>query len=195
MQSQNINFRKLLSFWIVIHLYFSLIYWCIWPFDYFLLALGFWPPLDFFTTFSLSFPLQLLWFLSRQSFGSFAILGQWGQSLALIVEWYWLSAGALACQVLTCLPNNDSYRRSGRSLLYIASPSPAGTSSSIYDSETLPHNNVKSQRFSKDKKARIPMGNFILFCHELGNTLDFCMVCICTRANRSQPSNWAKWLL
>jgi uncharacterized protein DUF6766 len=49
------------------------------------------------------------------------------------------------------------------------------------------HTYAISQELSKDKKARIPMGNFILFCHELGNTLDFCMVCICTRTNRSQP--------
>jgi hypothetical protein len=41
-----------------------------------------------------------------------------------------------------------------------------------------PYTYAISQELSKDKKARISMGNFMLFCHELGNTLDFCMVCI-----------------
>jgi hypothetical protein len=32
------------------------------------------------------------------------------------------------------------------------------------------------------------MGNFSIFCSELVNTLDFCMVCIRRRANRAQPT-------
>jgi hypothetical protein len=39
------------------------------------------------------------------------------------------------------------------------------------------------------------MGNFSIFRHELGNTLDFCMVFICRRADRAQPTYRAKRLL
>jgi hypothetical protein len=47
---------------------------------------------------------------------------------------------------------------------------------------------MSSPRFSKDKKAWISMGHLVLFCHELGNPLDFCMVYILRRANRAQPT-------